>query len=122
MALGVLRHYVEHQFGKPRNGFLVMRPAKFEYATALGYFTEPGRLARWLTTEGGVGPQGSPVRLRLRGGRTLTGEVLVTTERELTLTWKGLSRLLKRGVSSSCRAGALAFAMPMVRPQVQAAD
>lgn len=95
MALGVLRHYVEHQFGKPRTGFLVMRPAAFEYARALGYFTEPDRLARWLTTEGGVGPEGSPVRLSLRGGRTLTGEVLVATERELTLTWKEINGVLE---------------------------
>ena len=49
MALTVLKHYVEHYFGRDKTTVAIFRPARFDYgALAEGYyFTGEGRLA-WL--------------------------------------------------------------------------
>lgn len=87
LALALLGHYLEHHFGTPKRTILVMRPAEFDFAAVLPWFTEEAKLARWLTRSGAVGGTGQPVDLVLRNGDVVRGRVLDATSREVALSW-----------------------------------
>lgn len=88
MALAILAHYLERHFGRPRESFFAMQPARFEYETVRRYFTEAAPLGKWLTRSGSIGAAGSPFSLVLRDGSPMTGVVLATTSREMALSWE----------------------------------
>jgi len=81
MALAMLKHYVENHFGEDRSSFISMSPADFAHPRLKEYFRTGAGLARWLTTSGVIGPQGSAFELRLRDGSILSGRVLRITPR-----------------------------------------
>ncbi|NIR42244.1 MAG: hypothetical protein GWN71_07875, partial [Gammaproteobacteria bacterium] len=72
MALAMMKHYVEERFGRTKRSVALFRPARFEYADVLrGRYLDARGLGVWLT-DGGAGiDRSTPVRLRLRDGRTL---------------------------------------------------
>jgi uncharacterized protein YndB with AHSA1/START domain len=95
LALALLRHYLEHHYDTPKRAVLALRPADFDYAEILPWFTDESRLSRWLTTSGAVGRPGAPVSLALRGGQTVRGTVLATTRHEVALSWTDASMVLE---------------------------
>ena len=95
LALAILKHYLEHHYGRPRASFFAMQPAELDYAQTLAFFLDEARLARWLTVRGGVGAPGAPCALTLRGGAPLTGRVLEVTSREAVLSWEEISGVLE---------------------------
>jgi len=105
LALAVLKHYLEHHFDKPRQGYFAMQPAAFEYDALAPLFRSEAGLARWLTRSGSVGDIGSPVQLALRDGRSLTapsltapsltGRVLADSGLEVALAWDEIDGVLE---------------------------
>lgn len=87
LSLALLRLYLERYYGTPKRSALVIPPARFEYADILGWFTDEATLAQWLTRSGALGAPGTPARLVLRNGASVTGTVLETTDREVALSW-----------------------------------
>jgi uncharacterized protein YndB with AHSA1/START domain len=99
MSLAILKHYLENHFGLAKAGFLIMRPASFAYEQLHAYFTDPAKLARWLTKSGAIGNVGEACRLELRDrdglAPTLKGRVLADTEREVTVSWEEIGGTLE---------------------------
>ncbi|MEM6994293.1 MAG: SRPBCC domain-containing protein [Myxococcota bacterium] len=96
LALAVLKHYLEHHFGRPRTTWLRMRPAAFDYTTADAHFRSRAGLAAWLTNgEGAVGDVGDAVHLALRNGHTVTGRVLAWSGREAAVSWDEVQGVLE---------------------------
>jgi len=87
LALALLGHYLEHHFGTPKRTILVLRPATFDYADVLSWFTDGSKLSRWLTRSGSVGSPGEPVHLTLQHGDVVHGRVLEATSREVAISW-----------------------------------
>ena len=87
MSLAILKHYLEAHYGTPKRTVLVLRPAPLDYATVLPWFTEPSKLARWLTRSGAIGAPGERAELVLRSGTTVRGTVLDVTSQEAALSW-----------------------------------
>jgi uncharacterized protein YndB with AHSA1/START domain len=86
MALAILKYYLENQFGRNKTMILILRPASFTYEQLREYFLEESKLARWLTASGSIGKVGDSCKLELRNHRTLTGQVLAVTQREVTVS------------------------------------
>ena len=95
MAFGILGLYLERYFGRPRQSFLLMRPALFEFADAYELFTRASGLSRWLGESGDVGEAGSAVSVALANGGSLTGEVLAATGTEAMLSWSEIEGALE---------------------------
>lgn len=96
LALAVLRHYLEHYFGRPKVGVMSMRPAAFDLARADELFRRREGLAAWLTTgEGEIGDVGSAVALPLRNGHRVSGKVLAWSGREVAMTWPEIEGTLE---------------------------
>lgn len=97
LALAVLRLYLERYFGRDRAGFYVERPAAFEHAALQPLYRTEAGLARWFTTAGSLEGRtvGDPVRLELRGGRTLSGRLIADSGRELALSWDEIDGFLE---------------------------
>jgi uncharacterized protein YndB with AHSA1/START domain len=95
MSLAILRHYLENHFGRPKQQFLVIRPASFEYAQLRPYFLDGEKLSQWLTTAGTVGEVGDACQLTLRHGGKLTGRVLAVTKWEVALSWQEIEGTLE---------------------------
>lgn len=91
MALAILRHYLAHHDGEPRQPFFAMQPALFEYDEILHFFTEAAGLGTWLTTEGSIGEVGSRYALTLRDGTSMSGTVLALTDREVAMSWEQIN-------------------------------
>lgn len=87
MAMAILKLYVENYFGLAKAMALAMRPAQFTMEQLRPCFREPVKLARWLTSSGGVGRVGEAYEFALRDGTKATGRVLADTGREATLSW-----------------------------------
>lgn len=99
MALAVLRHYLEHHYGRPRHQAFAMRPvstgapapapsdASAGAPSFDALFRSAEGLGRWLTRAGAVGEVGEAVALELREGGPLHGQVLAWTGREVALSW-----------------------------------
>ena len=87
MSLAILRHYLEAHYGTPKRSVLVLRPATFDYATVLSWFTDPAKLSRWLTRSGAVGAPGERAELVLQSGATVRGTVLDVTRQEAAVSW-----------------------------------
>ena len=64
LALALLGHYLENYFETAKRTILVIRPATFDYADVLPWFTDGSKLARWLTSSGSVGARGESVTAR----------------------------------------------------------
>ncbi len=92
MALALLRYYVERHFGEPKQTFLLVEPVPLSPSEALRWYTDPALLREWLA-DGASGVQapsavGRPVCIPLAGGgRTIEGETLAVTRREVALSW-----------------------------------
>lgn len=96
MALAALKFYAEWFFGRNKRMVSVFRPARFDYRTLLErHYLDAGGLGGWLTEGGSSISSGSPVELRLRGGRPLTGSVLVVTDHEVSVSWDELEGVLE---------------------------
>ena len=95
LSLALLGHYLEHHFGTPKRAALVIRPASFDYAKVLPWFTDEAKLSRWLTRSGSVGARGKPVHLTLGSGEVVRGQVLESTSREVALSWPDASMALE---------------------------
>jgi uncharacterized protein YndB with AHSA1/START domain len=87
MSLAILRHYLEAHYGTAKRSVLVLRPATFDYATVLPWFTEPTKLSRWLTRSGAIGAPGERAELVLRNGAAVRGTVLDVTRQEAAISW-----------------------------------
>lgn len=96
MALSLMKHYVEHHFGKEKTTHSIFRPARFDYSELLEhrYLTGAG-LDTWLTDGAGGIDVEAPVRLPLRGGDTLTGAALARTDHEVSVTWDEIDGVLE---------------------------
>jgi hypothetical protein len=89
VSLATLAHWLEHHPRSPRHVHwaVCVAPASPELAHA--YFTNGHALAAWLTHQGKLGEKDSLVRLGLRWGATLTGEVLANTPgRDVAVSWQ----------------------------------
>lgn len=96
MALAAMKHYVENHFGEEKTTISIFRPARFDYDDLLRQRYQNGEgLAGWLTRGGGDIREGSPVRLTLQGGHTLTGDVLALTDHEVSVSWDELDGVLE---------------------------
>jgi uncharacterized protein YndB with AHSA1/START domain len=107
MTLGILKEYLEHYFGQPKAGFLVMVPAEFEYSKVLPFYTTAVGLSRWLTQppKSGlsklfskpkdIGPAGSRYSMALQNGARASGRVLAVTDREVALGWEEIRGTLE---------------------------
>jgi hypothetical protein len=85
--MALLKHYLERHLGAPRQAALILRPASVDPRELYRHFTEPDRLAAWLTREGAVGEVGDRVALALWDGMRLSGSVIAATGREKAVTW-----------------------------------
>jgi uncharacterized protein YndB with AHSA1/START domain len=95
MSLAILKYYLENHFGHAKTALLIMRPAAFGYDQLHTYFSDPAKLALWLTKSGAIGKAGDACRLELRDGGMLTGRVLADTRREITVSWKEIGGTLE---------------------------
>lgn len=95
MALAILKHYLENNFGRAKTALLVMRPASFSYEQLHPYFADASKLALWLTKSGAIGKVGETCQLKFWDGGNLTGEVLADTGREVTVAWKEIDGTLE---------------------------
>lgn len=88
MSLGLLKYYIEDQFGKNRQCFFAMLPAQFELPTIRTLFATTEGLNRWLNLESEP-PQksGDRYRFRLDSGQIMTGKVLAITHHEMAISW-----------------------------------
>ena len=87
MSLALLRHYLEAHYGTPKRSVLVLRPATFDYATVLPWFTDAAKLSRWLTRSGAIGAPGERAELVLQNGEMVRGKVLDVTRQEAAVSW-----------------------------------
>jgi uncharacterized protein YndB with AHSA1/START domain len=88
-ALAVLGYGLVHYPAQPRFVRWFLQPARTTPELCHFYFSNPMGLSQWLCTDGELGPQGSPVVLRLLSGATLTGEILANLPgRDLALGWR----------------------------------
>jgi uncharacterized protein YndB with AHSA1/START domain len=93
MSLALLRYYLERHFAEPKRTFLAIEPAQYSPAEMLKWYTDPDLLGEWLAA-GRSGVQaptkvGRPVRIPLAdGGRTIEGETLAMTRREVAFSWE----------------------------------
>jgi uncharacterized protein YndB with AHSA1/START domain len=88
-ALAVLGQGLLHHPGEPRFVRWFFSPARTTSELCHFYFTEPEGLRQWLCAEGGIGPTGSSIQLRLMSGATLTGQVLANTpDRDVAFSWE----------------------------------
>jgi uncharacterized protein YndB with AHSA1/START domain len=92
MSLALLRYYLERHFGEPKRSFLAIEPAQAPPTDMLKWYTEPELLGEWLAADaaGVQAPSevGQPVRIPLaEGGRTIEGETLAVTRREVAFSW-----------------------------------
>jgi uncharacterized protein YndB with AHSA1/START domain len=94
MALAVLKLYAERYYGRPRRQFFAMRPAAYEYSDLLAFYTDPERLALWLTHSGRIGQAGDPYSIELRTGERASGHVLALTGWEVQLSWNEIGGAL----------------------------
>ena len=94
-ALGVLKHYLENYFGRPKTAVLVMAPAEYEFDRLLPFYATAEGLSRWLTTSASIGGLGEPAALRLPGGDSVTGIVLSKTRWEVVLSWEERDAVLE---------------------------
>jgi uncharacterized protein YndB with AHSA1/START domain len=95
MALGILKFYLENNFGRAKSALLIIQPANFAYEEVLKYFLEAGKLAQWLTTAGAIGKVGDACELQLRDAGKLTGRVLAITSREVTISWDEIGGVME---------------------------
>lgn len=95
LALAILRHYLEHHFGRSKQSLFRMRPAPFDFDTHAALFREPEGLDRWLTKTSRPIRSGQPVELELWDGRPLDGSVLADSGREIALTWPEIDGTLE---------------------------
>jgi uncharacterized protein YndB with AHSA1/START domain len=95
MALGILKFYLENNFGRAKSALLIIQPAKFAYEQVLRYFLESAKLAQWLTVSGAIGRAGEKCELQLRNTGRLTGCVLAITDREVMLSWDEVGGVLE---------------------------
>ncbi len=91
MAMGLLRRYLARYAGAERATVTVMGPGDVPPAL----FRDEAGLSSWLTRGGELGPEGTHATLRLQGGDSLTGEVLVHTERESLVAWDEMDGALE---------------------------
>ena len=96
MALALLRHYVEHHFGRDKTTISAFRPARFDYDRLLRerYLSADG-LGRWLTDGSSGLDGGGDVALTLRSGRSVSGSVLTLTDHEVSLSWEEVEGVLE---------------------------
>ena len=96
MALALLKHYVEHHFGRDKVMISAFRPARFEYDRLLrDWYRDGAGLKRWLTVDGGSLRRGEEVELRLRDRRPLSGSVLALTDHEISVSWEEVEGVLE---------------------------
>jgi uncharacterized protein YndB with AHSA1/START domain len=96
MALGLLKYYIETQFGKDRETFFAMLPAVFELEKLHHLFTTTEGLQQWLTVESAPPEKpGDLVKFRFDGGQTISGRVLAITHHELALSWDEIDGYLE---------------------------
>ena len=95
LALAVLRYYAEFHFSRPRQGFLVWRPAKFPQARLSRLYRDPAGLQEWLADGGSLGTPGGRVHLALKSGETLRGDMLADTGAELAMGWDEIEGVLQ---------------------------
>jgi uncharacterized protein YndB with AHSA1/START domain len=86
-SLALLKHCLEQRMTMPRHAVLITRPASVGASELYRYFSEPDRLATWLTRHGGLGQEGDPVALVLRDSMHLSGSILAATGREKAVAW-----------------------------------
>jgi uncharacterized protein YndB with AHSA1/START domain len=94
MALALLKLYGERYYGAPRAQFFAMRPASFEYADLLPFYTRRERLASWLTKSGAIDEVGQRYSLELHDGGSATGDILAITGWEVLLSWEEIGGAL----------------------------
>lgn len=96
MSLGILKNYIESQFGKDRENFFAMLPAQFEFSTIHKLFTTVEGYNQWVSLESEP-PQkrDDKVKLRFDGGQALTGKVLALTHHEMALSWEEIDGFLE---------------------------
>ncbi len=96
MALALLKHYVERYLGRRKEALYVFRPARFDYEALLRErYQSAAGLGAWLTDGNGGIPASGRVRLALRSGRTLSGDVLVRTGHEISVSWEEIEGVLE---------------------------
>lgn len=95
LSLAVLKHYLERQFGRPKDSFMALRPAVYEFAQLAPFFLEPARLSDWLTRSGRIGSEGGRADLTLVDGSRVTGEVLAVSRREVAMAWPEVNGVLE---------------------------
>ena len=116
MALAQLEHWLtQYDDGGAREHLFAMLPCQYEYADLLPYYTTREGLEAWLAARaefkrgdrahssetptsneqsGDALAVGDHVRLELREGPSLDGQVLAQSERELMLSWPELRATL----------------------------
>jgi uncharacterized protein YndB with AHSA1/START domain len=93
MSLALLRYYRERHFGEPKRAFLAIEPTQYSPAEMLNWYTDPDLLGEWLAADvsGMQAPSavGQAVMIPLAddGSRTITGETLAVTRREVAFSW-----------------------------------
>jgi uncharacterized protein YndB with AHSA1/START domain len=102
MSLALLKHYLEHHFGRAKKSEMIFRPAAFDYARLREYFLEKAKLGQWIAqlpapagAAGGIGRVGDVCRVLLRDGGALTGRVLEITKSEVALSWEEIGGTLE---------------------------
>jgi len=97
LALALLKHYLEHHFGRPRTGFLAMRPTALSYEGVQPLFRSAEGLGRWLVDSGSLEglTSGDPFRLTLSDGGRISGRVLADSGREIALSWDEIDGALE---------------------------
>ncbi len=98
MALAVLKLYVEKYYGRERRSFFAMLPAKFTYDKLLPFYTDPGKMALWLTKPGTtakLGGVGEAFEMTLDNGWYMTGQVMAVTRHEVALSWDQIDGFLE---------------------------
>jgi uncharacterized protein YndB with AHSA1/START domain len=89
ISLAQLGHYLSHHDGRDREVQWFLRRVKTHPSTAHAFFTMKEALGAWLCVDGFIGEEGSDYRLKLAGGRTISGKVLAHTPgRDVALSWE----------------------------------
>lgn len=106
IALAVLKLFVERYLGRTRREILVLRDAPYEPDEVLRLQRSEEGLAEWLASSGtGGATVGTPVRLELDDGRTLTGTVLRATASETLWSWDEIEGIVELKAFRSARWG-----------------
>ncbi|HSR54053.1 MAG TPA: SRPBCC domain-containing protein [Acidobacteriota bacterium] len=87
LALSLLRLYLEEHFGQSKRNFTALRPIPLAPPQMAPFFHDQDKLDAWLIESGTIGKPGQECRLQLQGGRTLNGQVLADSGREVQLSW-----------------------------------